>query len=79
MTLIARLNPINYLAEKEKFWADPTYNPQFQYPEPATIEELQEFGLPEEKYLDLALEVLKKSYYGRNEQDLFMMEGPWMT
>ena len=79
MTLIARLNPTNYLAEKEKFWADPTYNPQFQYPEPTTIEELQEFGLPEEKYLDLALEVLKKSYYGRNEQDLFMMEGPRMN
>ncbi len=75
MSLIARTIPINIQAEKERFFADPTYNPQFVYEEAVSAEDLVKHGTPIGKYVDLAKEILDKSYFGRNEEDLWMLEG----
>lgn len=75
MSTIKKLTPTNLFSEKEKFFADETYNPQFMYEEEIAPKELILNGLPEKKYADLATEILDKTYFGRNEHDLFMMEG----
>jgi hypothetical protein len=76
MSWLDQLTPTNLLEEKAKFFADPTYNPQFTYPE--TNEEPVEadkWGYPQQPYLDLAKAILEKTFFGRNEADLLMMEG----
>ncbi len=75
MSLISKLTPINLLEEKAKFLANPKYNPHFVYEEPVNQKTLTKYGLPQTKYSNLAKEILDRSYFGRNEQDLFMMEG----
>src|SRR5258708_3208330 len=75
MSWLTQTTPINLQEEKEKFFADPTYNPQFLYDEEVPSEMLDKYGLPQKKYLDLAQAILDKTYFGRNEQDLLMMEG----
>ncbi len=75
MSLLQKLSPTNLLAEKEKFFADETYNPQFLYEEKITVQDLTKYGSPQKKYVDIAEAILEKSYFSRNEQDLFMMEG----
>jgi hypothetical protein len=79
MSLISKLTPTNLLEEKAKFLADPKYNPQFIYEEPVDSAVLTKYGLPQKKYKDLAQEILDKAYFGRNEQDLLMMEGPVLS
>ena len=79
MNLISRLVPTNLLSEKEKFFADEKYQPQFTYEEPISESELQNFGVPQKKYVDLAKTILQKTYHHRNEADLFMMEGRELT
>ena len=76
MIRLAQLNPINLLEEKAKFLADPTYNPQFVYSEPISVEELTEYGIPTPHYLELAKAIMAEAYFGRNQRDLLMMEGP---
>jgi hypothetical protein len=46
MKLISGLTPTNLLEEKEKFFADQTYNPQFTYNETFSASELEQFGHP---------------------------------
>lgn len=76
MNWLDKLSPSNLQQEKAKFLADPSYNPQFIYEEPMEAKDLEKLGLPKKEYLDLAQEILEKTYFGRNEQDLLMMEGP---
>ena len=76
MTLLQKLTPTNLLEEKEKFLADNSYNPQFIYSEEITASKLLQYGKPKQKYLTLAQEILDRAYFGRNEADLLMMEGP---
>lgn len=75
MSFLSNLIPINLLEEKEKFLNDHKYNPQFVYDEPIDHKKLSQYGAPKQPYLDLAKAILEKSYFGRNELDLFMMEG----
>ena len=75
MALLQDLVPKNLLEEKARFFADQTYNPQFIYKEPIQQESLSEYGVPQKKYLDLATSILEKTYFGRNEQDLYMTKG----
>ncbi|MEN8252856.1 MAG: tyrosine/phenylalanine carboxypeptidase domain-containing protein [Patescibacteria group bacterium] len=79
MTFLQKITPTNLLEEKEKFLADNSYNPQFIYSEEVTNEKLYKFGKTQKKYLELAQEILNKAYFGRNEQDLLMLEGPLLT
>jgi hypothetical protein len=76
MSWLDRITPINLQEEKAKFFADFSYNPQFIYEKPLTEAELHKHGLPIKKYADLAQEILDKTFFGRNEKDLLMMEGP---
>jgi len=75
MSFLQTITPINLLEEKEKFFANKTYNPQFLYKEEISSEKLLTYGVPKKKYLDLAVAILKKTYFGRNEQDLYMTKG----
>lgn len=79
MSFLANLIPTNLNEEKEKFFADHSYNPQFQYKEPIDQKKLLEHGKPSEKYEKIAEKILKKTFFGRNEHDLFMMEGPLVS
>lgn len=75
MSTIQRLTPINLLEEKEKFFADMSYNPQFVYEDGLPTEELTKHGRPDSLYIELASAILEEAYRNRNEADLFMMEG----
>lgn len=76
MIRLSQLNPINLLEEKEKFFQDNSYNPQFMYAEPISEGELTHYGLPQKDIIDNAELVVKEAYFGRNQKDLLMMEGP---
>ncbi len=75
MSFLQTITPINLLEEKEKFLKDPTTNPKFLYKEEILESKLSEYGVPQKKYLDLAKAILEKTYFGRNEQDLYMTKG----
>src|SRR5258708_3038260 len=75
MSIVDDLTPINLLQEKEKFFADQKYNPQFVYEKEVSKKTLTKYGLPKKEITDLAEAILEKTYFGRNEQELFMLEG----
>ena len=75
MSLIQKITPINLLEEKEKFFADETYNPQFIYEEKVTDKTLYKHGYPQPKYLDLAQEILDKTYHQNTEAELDKLKG----
>lgn len=75
MSLLTRMTPQNLAEEKQKFFENPKYNPQFIYEETFTPEILEQHGLPQTQYVTIAQEILDRTYYHRNEHDLFMMEG----
>lgn len=75
MSFLSNLIPINLNEEKEKFFADNSYNPQFIYQQPVDQKKLQLYGQPSKDYLQLAKNILQKTYFGRNERDLYMMKG----
>lgn len=75
MTFLQKITPINLLEEKEKFLADTSYNPQFIYAEEIPAEKINKYSKPQQKYLELAQEILDKAYFHRNEADLLMLEG----
>lgn len=75
MSFLTDIIPTNLNEEKEKFFADNTYNPQFSYKNNIDQEKLTQYKQPTQKYLDIAEKILKKAYFGRNEAELTMMEG----
>lgn len=79
MSWLQKLTPINLIEEKEKFFADRTYNPQFVYEEDITEDFLKKHGLPQASYRTLAERILKHTFYGRNEADLLMLEGKLLS
>ena len=79
MSLISKLTPINLLEEKEKFFADESYNPQFIYGEEINPMSLTKYGIPNPKYLDLAHGILNQAYHHQNETALRQKEGPIAT
>lgn len=60
MGLITDLNPLNLQQEKEKFFQDKSYNPQFIYSRGFSQEELTKYGLPQEKYFEYAKKMIAK-------------------
>lgn len=79
MRLLRHFTPINLIEEKEKFFADQSYNPQFVYSIPVEEFLLVENGLPDPELVIKAKHIVKKAYFGRNEKDLRMMQGPVLT
>lgn len=75
MIFLKQLVPLNMLEEKEKFFSDFTYNPQFIYEGPVDPQELLDFGTSQHEYRALATAILEKSYHNRNYQDLEMLKG----
>lgn len=75
MGLLSKLIPTNVLSEKARFLQDTRYNPQFVYEQPVDTSKLTQYGLPQASYRALAGSLVEKAYFGRNEQDLWMMEG----
>lgn len=75
MITLKNLVPKNLQEEKQKFFADNSYNPQFTYENNIEVSDLTEHGLPQEKYLTLAQKVLDIAYDGKTEEDLFSSEG----
>jgi hypothetical protein len=79
MTWLDSLTPTNLLEVKAKFFADFSYNPQFIYSKGYSPEDLIKYGLPQKKYADLARTILDTTFFGRNEADLRMNEGPALS
>jgi len=76
MSLLKRITPSNLLEEKEKFFADQTYNPQFRYEDSFTSEELHEYGLHDPSLLDQAQHILKEAFSQHTEEEIEAHEGP---
>ena len=77
MSLLKKLTPINLLEEKEKFFADTSYNPQFIYEENIDETELYKYGLPKKDILEKAKRVVAAAYAsGKTESDLVALDGP---
>lgn len=79
MQLVTDLTPTNLFSEKEKFFANPTKNPQFQYVRDFSNEELHKYGLPLQQVKELAEEILQRTYREYSEDDLHASEGRALT
>lgn len=79
MSFLQAITPINLLEEKEKFFNDQNYNPQFRYQEPFDSNRLTEYGLPDPNLLEKAKNILKKTFSRYSEEDLENTEGPELT
>jgi len=75
MSLVQDLTPVNLLSEKAKFFADQSYNPQFTYSRPITLDELYRYGLPQEKYKSLAKEINQRAFHDQTETEIVNKEG----
>jgi hypothetical protein len=74
-SLVTRLNPTNFLEEKEKFFQDFSYNPQFTYSEYISPQELIEHGHTNQQHVQLATELLERAYHNRTGTDLENLHG----
>lgn len=80
MSLISRLTPTNLQIEKEKFLADTSYNPQFEYENTFDQETLQKYGHVKNWYLEKAKQIVEESFSaGQTESDLVAEEGGFVT
>jgi hypothetical protein len=79
MSWLKKLTPTNLLEERQKFFSDFTYNPQFTYEEAIEETLLTKYNVPQPAYLNLAQEILDKAYFGRNEADLILHDGKLLT
>ncbi len=79
MSFLSDITPVNIHEEKAKFFEDQSYNPQFKYNTDISQKKLQQYGLPKPHLVQLAQVILNKTYFGRNQQDLEMLEGPELS
>ncbi len=79
MNFLRLLTPINLQEEKERFFADNSYNPQFQYAGEIEEEKLLAYGKPKESYLQLAQNILTKAFSHATETTLEKSEGALLT
>lgn len=79
MMVLKNLVPMNLQEEKQKFFSDPTYNPQFIFADQVDESALDRYGLPQRPCLDLAQTILDTTYRDASESDLFASEGPKMS
>ncbi len=79
MSLIKKLNPTNLTKEKGKFLADPSYNPQFTYEEPLKDSQLEKYGQPQRKLVDLAQTIVDRAYAQHSENQLRSKRGQFLS
>lgn len=60
MNILMQVKPTNLLSEKEKFFADTSYNPQFIYKESIAPEKMTQWGRPNQAVYEYALGMLKQ-------------------
>ncbi len=61
MNILIKVKPTNLLAEKEKFLADHSYNPQFTYQAETTQAELTQWGEPNQAVYEYALAMVTEN------------------
>jgi hypothetical protein len=79
VSILQRLTPYNLLEEKHKFLEDQTYNPFFHYDDPVDDDVFTRYGVPKPHLVELAEEIVKKTFFARNEQDILMNQGQIIT
>jgi hypothetical protein len=72
MSITNKWNPENLQVEKQKFLADSTYNPQFEYAIPFEAAELRQWGEPTPELINFARQVLEQK--GFSEQQIQFQE-----
>jgi len=77
-SLVHRLTPINLLQEKEKFFADQTYNPQFEYDSEITDSDLHRYGRPSKTLANQAEEIINRTFFDRTEEEVVASAGPYV-
>ena len=75
MSLIKKLTPINLLEEKEKFFANENYNPQFTYEKNVNNEILNKYSQLNSQTADLAQTIIDQAYYQKTETELRKLRG----
>lgn len=60
MNIISKVNPVNIAEERAKFWQDQTYNPQFEYANAFSSDDLYIWGKPSSKFYEHALYMLEQ-------------------
>jgi len=75
MRILQALTPNNLLAEKEHFFSDDTYNPQFKYDVPPDLVKTNIYQKPTKELLDLATVIVEKAYSQQSEEELRNLEG----
>lgn len=76
MSLIAKLTPVNLQQEKEKFFNDSTYNPQFEYQETIPTNKLTFYGKPQTEVISKAKWVVEQTFAKHTEEELRSLRGP---
>lgn len=66
-SIINEVKPLNLLEERQKFFADTSYNPQFVYQRSIDPAELTVWGVPKEVFFRHALEMM--AYWNRQGKD----------
>ncbi|HEX8016935.1 MAG TPA: tyrosine/phenylalanine carboxypeptidase domain-containing protein [Flavobacterium sp.] len=72
--IISDTVPINLFSEKEKFFTDPTYNPQFQYKRPLNARELSVWGQPIKALYDHSVKMLSDYRFSIKEKVPILQE-----
>jgi hypothetical protein len=75
MSLLKKLTPINIQSEKEKFFSDLSYNPQFEYENEITEADLYTHGFPSIKLVEKAKEVVDRAFFHQSERDILDKSG----
>lgn len=79
MSLLSLLTPQNLFEERTKFFADPSYNPQFIYEDDIPEDELAVYGVPQARYIKLAKKIVKVAYSEQTEAELDEARGKELT
>lgn len=81
LSLLQKINPLNKDIEKEKFFFDTSYNPQFEYEEDTSFEELETYGKVSDKYVGEAKKIIDQviKTYGTETNYLEQVEGKLLS
>lgn len=79
MSILKKLTPINFLEEKEKFFSDHLYNPQFIYEDEIPDKDLYFHGSPDTETLELANKIVRTYQDDLTEKEKNENDGPLIS
>lgn len=81
LSFLEKIQPLNLEEEKQKFFFDPSYNPQFEYPEKIPAESLLRHGEIDNQYFKQAVKILDTVVkdYGSELEFQEKENGPLLT